>query len=294
MEIKEGYVPFGEFKTYYRIVGECRDGKKPLILLHGGPGSSHNTLEVLDCIADDGRMVVYYDQIGCGLSSIPEGRKDLWTKETWVRELDNLREKLGLKEAHLLGHSWGGMLAITYISDTEHKGIKSVTLSSTLPSSQLWAREQHRLIKLMSKEDQEAIEYAERNNKWDDPAYIIANDHFMRLHVGDKATESSPECLRRPKIFGREAYETAWGPNEFNPLGNLSDWDYLDKMKSWDIPTLITNGSEDESTPYINMQMHKAVKNSEWTIFEYSRHMSYTQEHDDYVKLVEDFLNRND
>lgn len=293
MEIKEGYLPFLGYKTYFRIVGE-RSEKTPLVLLHGGPGSTHNTLEVLDDLAKDGRMLVYYDQIGCGLSSIPDDHPELYTKETWVKELDALREYLHLDKIHLLGHSWGGMLGITYVSDTPHKGVKSIVLSSTLPSSSLWAKEQHRLIKLMSKEDQEAIAKAEETHDWTDPNYLVANDHFMRLHVGDKATENSPECLKRKKIFGKVAYETAWGPNEYNPLGNLKDWEYLEKMKNWSIPTLITDGSEDESTPYINMQMNKAVKGSEWHIFEYSRHMSYTQEHDKYVDLVKRFLAEHD
>lgn len=293
MEIKEGYLPFLGYKTYFRIVGE-RSEKAPLVLLHGGPGSTHNTLEVLDDLAKDGRMLVYYDQIGCGLSSIPDDHPELYTKETWVKELDALREYLHLDKIHLLGHSWGGMLGITYVSDTPHKGVKSIVLSSTLPSSSLWAREQHRLIKLMSKEDQEAIAKAEETHDWNDQNYLVANDHFMRLHVGDKATENSPECLKRKKIFGKVAYETAWGPNEYNPLGNLKDWEYLEKMKNWSIPTLITDGSEDESTPYINMQMNKAVKGSEWYIFEYSRHMSYTQEHDKYVDLVKRFLAEHD
>ncbi len=295
MEIHEGYIPFMGYKTYYRAVGKCEGNKKPLILLHGGPGSTHNTLEVLDCLANDGRMLIYYDQLGCGLSSIEGSHKELWNKETWVKELDNLREYLHLDEVHLLGHSWGGMLEITYISDTDHKGVKSVVLSSTLPSSSLWAKEQHRLIKFMPLEDQRAIEEAERTNTWTSPEYIKANEDFMHMFVNNiKYTGESPECLRRPKVFGREAYETAWGPNEFCPLGNLKDWEYLDKMKSWDIPTLITDGGEDESTPFINMQMHNAVKGSKWVIFQYSQHMSYTQEHEKYVNLVKEFLNQHD
>lgn len=294
MEIKEGYMSFLGYRTYYRLVGENKKGKTPLILLHGGPGSTHNTLEVLDDLADDGRLLVYYDQLGCGLSSVEGSHTELWTKETWVKELEALRKYLHLDKVHLLGHSWGGMLAITYISDTPHQGVRSVVLSSTLPSSSLWAREQHRLIKRMSQEDQDAIAKAEQTHDWTDPAYVLANEHFMRLHVGDKADENSPECLRREKIFGKEAYETAWGPNEYNPLGNLKDWEYLEKMRKWNIPTLITDGTEDESTPYINMQMNKAVKGSEWHLFEYSRHMSYTQERDAYVEVVRSFLNKND
>ncbi|HCR84528.1 MAG TPA: alpha/beta hydrolase, partial [Lachnospiraceae bacterium] len=156
MNVIEGYMPYRGYKTYYRIVGECKDNKKPLVLLHGGPGSTHNYFEVLDRLADEGRAIIFYDQLGCGNSYV-EGHPELWCSDTWDNELIELRKHLKLDEVHLLGQSWGGMLAIEYLCDYKPEGIKSVILSSTLPAAELWAHEQHRLIKLMSKEDQEAI-----------------------------------------------------------------------------------------------------------------------------------------
>ncbi len=295
-EIKEGFMPFKGYKTYYRIV-EGKDGSKvPLLLLHGGPGSTHNTLEVLDDIAaKTGRTLVYYDQIGCGLSSIPDDHPELYSKETWCQELEELRHYLNLTEIHLLGHSWGGMLAITYLSDCNPKGLKSVVLSSTLPSVSLWAREAHRLIKdTLPLEDQEAIAKAEQSQDWADPAYQKANELFVRKHIGGPWGPNDPACLTRPKTLGKKAYEVAWGPNEYNPLGNLSDWEYLEKMRKWNLPVLMTDGANDESTPYINQQMFNAVKGAEWHIFEFSRHMSYVEEHEEYVKVVTEFLAKND
>ena len=111
MEIREGYMPFLEYKTYYRVVGKNTGNKKPLVLLHGGPGSTHNYFEVLDRIAEeDGRQLVMYDQIGCGNSYV-ENRPDLWNSKVWIEELIELRKHLGLDEIHLLGQSWGGMQA---------------------------------------------------------------------------------------------------------------------------------------------------------------------------------------
>ena len=79
--IEEGYMPFLGHKTYYRIVGEGSRDRKPLLLLHGGPGSTHNYFEVLDCIAETGRQVISYDQIGCGNSYL-DGHPELWTQES--------------------------------------------------------------------------------------------------------------------------------------------------------------------------------------------------------------------
>ena len=116
MKIVEGYMPFKGFQTYYRIVGEATPGKAPLLCLHGGPGSTHNYFEVLDCLAEDGRQIISYDQIGCGNSYI-EGHPELFTNEVWQEELVAIRKHLGLDEVHLLGQSWGGMLEIAYMAD---------------------------------------------------------------------------------------------------------------------------------------------------------------------------------
>lgn len=72
MEIKEGYMPFMGYQTYYRIVGKTEEGKSPLILLHGGPGSTHNYFELLDRVAESGRAVIMYDQLGCGNSFVED------------------------------------------------------------------------------------------------------------------------------------------------------------------------------------------------------------------------------
>ena len=108
--ITEGYMPFMGYKTYYRIVGEATE-KAPLLLLHGGPGSTHNYFEVLDCIADTGRQVISYDQIGCGNSYL-DGHPELWRQQTWIDELIAIREHLHLDTVHILGQSWGAMQAI--------------------------------------------------------------------------------------------------------------------------------------------------------------------------------------
>jgi proline iminopeptidase len=175
--ISEGYMPFLGYRTYYRIVGEPSD-KPALLLLHGGPGSTHNYFEVLDRIADTGRQVISYDQIGCGNSYL-DGHPELWTQETWINELIALREHLHLEQVHLLGQSWGAMQAIAYIIDFQPKGVKSVILSSGHASSSLWASEQHRLIKYLSAEDQDAIRRAEATLKWDSPDYLLANEHYF-------------------------------------------------------------------------------------------------------------------
>lgn len=292
MKVTEGYMNFLDYQTYYRVVGEKSD-KAPLLLLHGGPGSTHNYFELFDELALDRRQIIMYDQLGCGLSSMPD-KKELWHAETWLDELVNLRNHLQLDELHLLGQSWGGMLLIKYMCDLKPKGIKSIILSSTLSSSALWKKEQHRLIKLMSQEDQKQIAYAEKYNDFNQPEYLAANDRFMLKHAGDIPNELSKEPLRRKKNRGEQAYLYAWGPNEFSPMGTLKDFDYTKQLKEIKVPTLITSGSDDLSTPLVSKTMFDEIENAKWELFGNSRHMPFVDEEELYMTILKKWLNEND
>lgn len=293
MKITEGYMPYLEYKTYYRIVGECEEGKAPLLLLHGGPGSTHNYFELLDKLARTGRAIISYDQLGCGNSYV-DGRPELWCSKTWDEELIALRKHLGLETLHLLGQSWGGMLAIEYLCDYKPEGIKSVILSSTLPSAALWAKEQHRMIKYMSEEDQAAIAKAEETGRFDSPAYLAANDRFMLLHCTGEVTEDSPECLRRPKKSGLEAYVSGWGPNEYTPTGSLGNWEYRDKIGDITEPALIISGTDDLCTPLIAKTMYDSIPDSRWELFENCRHMCFAEDNERYCKLLNEWMEQHD
>lgn len=294
MKITEGYMPYLGYKTYYRIVGEKTGDKKPLVLLHGGPGSAHNYFEVLDRLAEeDGRQLIMYDQIGCGESYV-ENRPDLWTSKTWVEELIALREHLGLDEIHLLGQSWGGMLLLDYTCNYKPEGLKSLILSSTLPASWMWGIEQHRMIKELPKEMQDAIEKATAINDYSDPVYQAAEAEYMSRHCSGPVTEESPECLRRPVQKGGESYVVGWGPNEYTPMGTLKDYDVTEQLKDIKEPSLVINGGNDLCTPYIAKYMYDRIPNSRWELFRTSRHMCFVEENDKYVELMKEWLNQND
>lgn len=289
MKITEGYMPFEGFQTYYRVVGECKEGKKPLVLLHGGPGSTHNYFEVLDKIAETGRQVIMYDQIGCG-NSFVEGHPELFNADTWIKELMELRKHLGLDEIHLLGQSWGGMQAIWYALEYKPKGIKSYILSSTLSSAKLWEKEQKRRISYMSKEDQEAL----LNPDYDSKEYADALDRFMKMYCAGEVTENDPECLRRPKKSGSEAYVVGWGHNEFSPTGTLAGYEFTDRLHEIKEPCLITSGAIDLCSPYIAKTMYDRIPNSKWELFEYSRHMPFVEENEKYMEVLTEWLDAND
>ena len=294
MKIVEGKIPFMGFETYYRVVGEENPEKAPLILLHGGPGSTHNYFEILDAVAEeDQRQFIMYDQIGCGNSYV-DGHPELWTRETWVKELETVRDFLGISECHLLGQSWGGMLVLEYICNYQHSGVKSIILSSTLSSSLLWGQEQMRMIKELPVDMQEAIYEAQKSGNYDSQENKRAEAEFMLRHCSGKFSESDPECLRRKKKHGDEAYVTAWGPNEFTPLGTLKDFDVTEQLKEIREPALIISGGNDMSTPFLAKTMYDRIPNSRWELFQYCRHMCYVEDYPRYSSLLKSWLNEHD
>jgi pimeloyl-ACP methyl ester carboxylesterase len=141
--VTEGFVPFRGMRTWYRIAGDPGSGKVPLLLLHGGPGMGSDVFEPLEALAANGRAVVRYDQIGCGYSDRPQD-PGLWTIGTFVDELAAVRRALGLDRVHLLGWSWGGMLALEYLL-TRRQDVQSLILASSPVSVRMWSAEARRL-----------------------------------------------------------------------------------------------------------------------------------------------------
>ena len=294
MEIREGYMPFLDYRTYYRIVGKRTGNKKPLVLLHGGPGSTHNYFEVLDRLAEeDGRELIMYDQLGCGNSYV-ENRPDLWNAGVWIEELRTLRKHLNLEEMHLLGQSWGGMQTLEYVCNYQPEGLKSIILSSTLPASWLWAEEQQRMIAFLPENMQEAIKEATASGDYSSPEYQAAEKEYMLRHAAGEVPEDAPECLRRERRTGRESYVVGWGPNEFTPTGTLKDYDVTGKLSDIKEPALIINGGDDLCTPYVAKYMYDRIPNAEWELFRTCRHMCFVEDTDRYVELLKEWLNRFD
>ena len=291
MKIKEGYLPFRAGSTYYRIVGE--GSRTPLLLLHGGPGSTHNYFEVFDHLAEeDGRPVIMYDQIGCGNSYI-EGHPEYFNADTWIDELVSLRAHLHLEKVHILGQSWGGMMALYYALNRRPEGVSSYILSSTLPSAALWEREQRRRISYMAPKYQKALNKAQTDGNYDDPGYRKALSVFMEQHC-NPCVRPLPECITRKKKSGAEAYRIGWGPNEFTPTGTLSGFEVTHRLGEITTPCLITSGQRDLCSPYIAKTMYDRLPHARWELFPYSGHMPFVDEHRAYCDVLTEWLREHD
>src|ERR1700693_2452427 len=146
LKVKDGYIDFKGYKTYYKIVG-APSRLSPLLVLHGGPGSAHNYLLGLSEVVKTGRQVVFYDQLGGGKSDHPVN-DSLWKIQLFIDEVNTVRKSLDLPSVHLFGHSWGGMLAIDYLL-TRPKGIKSLVLASSMISMPLYQKEVEKIKQIL-------------------------------------------------------------------------------------------------------------------------------------------------
>jgi proline-specific peptidase len=288
----EGTVWFRGYRTWYQVVGQMppRGGRLPLLVLHGGPGLPHDYLTDLAELAEGGRTVVFYDQLGCGRSDHPRD-KSLWVMGTFVEELATIREALGLDRVQLLGHSWGGWLALDYAL-RRPAGLASLILASTCASVPAFAAETRRLKESLPPEVQEVIDRHEAAGTTDDPAYGQATMAFNTRWMC--RLDPFPEHVRRAvsNISG-DVYATMQGP-EWNVTGNLKGWDVTARLGELDLPALITSGRYDEMTPALIEPLVSGISGAEHAVFADSAHLAMAEEPTRYREVLESFLHRVD
>jgi proline-specific peptidase len=291
MPAKEGFISFRGYNVWYRTAGDREEsGKFPLLCLHGGPGAPHDYLEPLEPIVATGRRVIFYDQLGCGNSDDPHN-PSMYTLDLYVQEVGVVRRALGLERVHILGHSWGGMLAMEYAL-TKPAGLASLTLADAAASSPQWVIEMRRLVAELPPEVQQTIQEHEAAGTTDSPEYQEATRAFYRRHAGGRI-DPRPDFLNRMADKpGDEVYHTMWGPSEFFMTGTLKDWDITGRLGEIRVPTLVIGGRYDHATPVITETVHRGIPGSEWVIFENSGHFPHIEETERYLKVLDQFLNR--
>lgn len=293
-KITEGSVAFRGYQTHYCIVGENDPGRLPLLVLNGGPGMPHDYMESLDPLAEGGRQVIYYDQIGCGRSTVPEGALR-YDAQLFVEELKVVREALGLERLHILGQSWGTVLMLLYLLQEKPVGVASIVVSSGLPSAKLWIREAGKLKGLLPPEMRAALDEADRTGDYDSSAAQAAGDEFYRRHVCSLDPKDWPESVKRSFSQTGPAYQEMQGASEFVFTGNLRTYDVEDQLKDVTQPALVISGEFDECTPLIAKEFYDRLPNAEeWLLIEDGTHLCNVEFPDLYNETVERFVARHE
>jgi L-proline amide hydrolase len=274
--------------TWYEVHGEPGD-RLPVVICHGGPGATHDYLLSLRALD---RQIVFYDQVGNGRSQhLRDAPAEFWTVELFKRELDALVAHLGWAGGyHVLGQSWGGMLAMEHALEGP-AGLRSLVVADSPASMRLWVEEANRLRADLPADARDALTRHEAAGTTDSPEYQEAMNVFYRRHVC--RLDPWPEEVQRAFAAIEEdptVYFTMNGPSEFHVIGVIRDWDITDRLGEIDVPVLLASGRHDEATPRIVGEIHDRIPRSEWVVFEESSHMPHVEEPERFREAVEAFL----
>ena len=285
LSVSEGHVDFRGYRTWYRVAGELGSGATPLLALHGGPGSTHHYFAPLEGLAPE-RPVVVYDQIGCGRSDRPQDLE--WSVDVFREEVDAVRSQLGLDRIHLLGTSWGGMLALEHVLGGA-EGIVGLILSSSLASVEQWATEQLKLRAALPSEVVEVLDQHERAGTYDDPEYEQAMEAYSDRHFY-RGPQPRPELERMDAEKSKAVYRAMQGPNEWTVTGALKGWDVRDRLGEIDVPTLVIRGRHDMSTDPISATLVTGIDGAREVVLENSSHTPVLEETEAYLAAISEFM----
>ncbi|KAG2749131.1 proline-specific peptidase [Suillus brevipes Sb2] len=302
IKVREGEADFNvpgagkPCKTWYKVYGTLPHPQNPpLVVLHGGPGSTH---EYLDILSELTRLfdvpVILYDQLGNGRSThLPEknGDVDFWTVQLFVDELHNLLNHLSIHDNYdVLGHSWGGMLASDFAT-RQPKGLRKLVISDSPASMALWVKGANELRKGLPQEVQDALNKHEAADTTTDPEYIAATNEFYKRHVC--RLDPMPQSLIDVFAWMEKdptVYSTMNGPNEFYITGSLKTWSVIDRLHNIQATTLLINGRYDEAHDMVVEPFFQHIPKVRWVQFADSAHVPQLEETERYMQVVWAFL----
>lgn len=294
--MQEGFVDAHGALIYYMIVGRGA----PLLVVHGGPGASHDYfLPYLLPLARSNRLI-FIDERGSGRSEKLEDISQ-YTVENMVEDVESVRQALGLGKISLLGHSYGGVLAQAYAFKYQRNLTRLIlggTFYSTTEMNKVLANEKHHLPPdaLAKLEAFEKAGLFGKGKDWETGRYP---EEYAKLAWGDgyfpylyqRRPDPNYDPLSGNTTTSWDLYREMWGSHgEFVIDGNLKSVEYADRLPSIHVPTLIICGDHDESDPSLSRFMHEKIAGSTLVILPQSGHMAFVDQPAIYIKSVNDFL----
>ena len=286
--------PKGTFNVWTKRIGN--NPKIKVLLLNGGPGATHEYFEFFEnFLPAEGIEIIYYDQLGCGNSDNPNDVA-LWDLGRYVEEVEQVRIALGLNETnfYLLGHSWGGILAMEYsLKYQKHmKGMIISNMMSSCPEYGKYADEV--LAKQMDPKVLAEIEKIEAAKDFGNPKYMeLLLPNFYEQHILRIPVKNWPEPVNRSFAkINQSLYVTMQGPSEFGISGKLEKWDRKADLKNITIPTLVIGAQFDTMDPKHMEAMAKLTQKGTYLYCENGSHMAMYDDQKTYFKGLIDFLKK--
>lgn len=289
-DTREGYIMLPGGRVWYMIAGANKKGI-PLVVIHGGPGYSHDYLQPLEGLANE-RPIVFYDQLGCG-DSDKVTNKALWTVESFVDEFKHVRSALNLKRVHILGHSWGTMIAVDYLlQEKSQKGVMGLVLSGPIMSASRFIEDQKSYLNTdLTQAARDVIQKAEKTGDRNAKEYREIKGIYFSFHIC--RLKELPDCLRITlNKANRGMFEYMWGPSYFELTGTLKDYERVERLGEIKVPALFTCGRFDIARPQTVAYYRNTIPGAEISIFEGASDDHHLEKTAEYIETVRGFLHR--
>lgn len=286
--------PVGKFKVWTKTVGN--NPRIKVLLLHGGPGGTHEFFECFDgYFPNENIEYIYYDQLGSYYSDQPDDKR-LWTNERFVEEVEQVRIALGLDSSNffLMGQSWGGILAMEYALKYQ-KNLKGLIIANMMASAPAYNKYAEEVLgPQMDPKILKEIKDMEKNNDFANPRYNeLLFKYYYTQHVLRKPLEEWPESITRAfKHLNPNVYVYMQGPSEFGITGNatLKDWDVTARLKTITVPTLTIGAKYDTMDPEHMKWISEEVQNGRFLYCPNGSHCSQYDDQKIYFKGVIQFI----
>ena len=284
----------GIFNVWTKRIGN--NPKIKLLLLNGGPGATHEYFECFEnFLPAEGIEIIYYDQLGCGNADNPKDVA-LWDLGRYVEEVEQVRKALHLDKSnfYVLGHSWGGILAMEYTLKYQHnmKGLIISNMMSSCPEYGTYADEV--LAKQMDPKVLAEINKIEAAKDFANPRYMeLLIPNFYEKHILRFPSKDWPEPVNRSFAkMNQSLYVTMQGPSEFGISGKLEKWDRKSDLKKITIPTLVIGAKYDTMDPNHMSAMSKLVQNGTYLYCSKGSHMAFYDDQKTYFEGLIPFLKK--
>ncbi|PPR06756.1 hypothetical protein CVT24_013064 [Panaeolus cyanescens] len=272
------------YQTWYKIFGDIRSGKVPVVALHGGPGAGHSYPH--NRLWEQAKIpVILYDQLGTGNSShVPDVPKEFWTPDLFMDELTNLLHHFKIHDKFdLLGVSWGGMLAGNYAAARQPKGLRKLVIASSPANNDLYMKGINELLDAsFPLEFVAMLRKHEAEGTFDSPEYVAGNTLFMKRFTC--SVDPWPETLEATMKTMEEdptVYQAMQGPTEFCMSGGtLQNWDIIPILPNITSPTLLLRGKNDSVSAESMYPFFNNIRQVKWVELEKSTHLGMYEEPD--------------
>jgi len=285
--------PYGEYRVWTKCCNSSPS--KRLLLLHGGPGMTHEYFESFDTYFADGDIeYIYYDQLGSHNSDNPADRK-FWTIERFVDEVDQVRKALGLDASNffLLGHSWGGVLAMEYAL-AHPEALKGLVISNMMADCVDYQRYADDVLGPQMESGVLArIKELEAAGQYESEEYeALLMPHHYEKHVLRRPMDQWPACvINALEHANKDLYVYMQGPSEFGISGVLATWDRSEDLQKIAVPTLVIGAEYDTMDPLYMKWMAQQIPRGSFLYCPEGSHMAMWDDAEVYHNGIRRFIN---